>query len=88
MQPFAELRATLDVLGRMADLRRLDPDAAACLDRAFGDIRHGRLALSHFGTEPELFWVEVCGWLIFVSDLGTTGVLVGLTLAEGLEDQL
>ena len=82
MQPFAELRMTFSVLSSMAKLRKRNPPAAECLDKAYAGIKDGSLRLSYLDMEPNLFYAEACGYMILVSDLGKTGVVVGLTPAE------
>lgn len=85
MQPFDELRAEVKVLEIKAELRAARPASAACLDRAFDQIHDGRLSLRHFGTEPHLFYTVACGHMILVSDLGATGVVVGLLKTDTAE---
>ncbi len=88
MQPFDELRADAGVLARMAKLRKTNPSAARCLDRAFAGIKDGTLALEFLGLEPGLHYASACGYLLLVTDLGETGVLVGLTTSPGDEPLL
>ncbi len=88
MQPFDELRAEAEVLARMAQLRRANPSAARCLDKAFAEIKDGNLRLHFLGTEPGLHYTSACGYLLLVTDLGETGVIVGLTESPGDEPLL
>lgn len=81
MQPFEELRATARSLRRLAALRDRDRWAARCVDTALDAIRSGDLTLRYLGTEPSLFFANACGFIILVSDLGATGVVVGLVTA-------
>ena len=79
MQPFDELRIHRTVLQQMAEIRKANPGLAACLDAAFLKIKTGAVALEpHFlpGVLPDS--VVRCGYRIFVTDLGRTGVVTGL----------
>ena len=88
MQPFDEMRADAEVLARMARLRAANPAAARCLDKAFADIKDGTLPLHFLGTEPGLHYASACGYLLLATDLGETGVIVGLTESPGDEPLL
>lgn len=89
MQPFDELRIHRRALRQLAAIRAQAPKTAECLDNAFLAIREGRLLIRGFPPYSELpGYATACSYVVLITDLGNTAVIVGLTPERPGEDQL